>query len=99
MAASHGSIVYSPHASCVLQTGEFVKIQHIKGQGYICAPGSRKWYFASIFAGIPSKVCSTQLLSGQQWPPAGMSAHSVRTAVRIQISSNYNTLWSVRAAQ
>ena len=35
MAASHGSIVYSPHASCVLQTGEFVKIQHIKGQGYI----------------------------------------------------------------
>ena len=35
MAASHGSIVYSPHASCVLQTGEFVKIQRIKGQGYI----------------------------------------------------------------
>ena len=35
MAASHGSIVYSEHASCVLQTGEFVKIQHIKGQGYI----------------------------------------------------------------
>ena len=35
MAASHGSIVYSPHASCVLQTGEFVKIEHIKGQGYI----------------------------------------------------------------
>ena len=32
MAASHGSIVYSEHASCVLQTGEFVKIQHIKGQ-------------------------------------------------------------------
>ena len=35
MAASHGSIVYSEHASCVLQTGEFVKIQHIKGQSYI----------------------------------------------------------------
>ena len=36
MAARHGSIVYSPHASCVLQTGEFVKIQRLKkGQGYI----------------------------------------------------------------